>query len=70
MLSFLTLMLVLPGLAAAAAYVAVAISLWLEGRETAEGADASGATPPGRVRPVSPVSCAHPVRHARTAATR
>lgn len=67
MLSFLTLMLVLPGLAAGAAYVAVAISLWLEGRETA---DASGTAPSHRVRPAAPVSCAHPTRRAHTAATR
>ena len=34
-LSFLSLMLVLPGLAAAAAYVAVAVSMWLEKRNDA-----------------------------------
>lgn len=70
MLSFLTLMLVLPGLAAGAAYVAVAISLWLEGRETADGAETAGTAPSHRVRPVTPVSCAHPAPRAHTAATR
>ncbi|MBF6301112.1 hypothetical protein IU459_26725 [Nocardia amamiensis] len=34
-ISFLTLMLILPGLATAAAYVTVAVSVWLEGRHTA-----------------------------------
>ncbi|MFI9535920.1 hypothetical protein ACIG56_22040 [Nocardia fusca] len=34
-LSFLSLMLVLPGLAAAAAYGAVAVSMWLEKRQGA-----------------------------------
>lgn len=36
MLSFLTLMLMLPGMAALAAYVTVAISVWLEKRREAE----------------------------------
>ncbi|MEU2031365.1 hypothetical protein [Nocardia amamiensis] len=34
-ISFLTLMLILPGLATAAAYVTVAVSVWLEGRHAA-----------------------------------
>lgn len=36
MLSFLMLMLMLPGMAAVAAYVTVAVSVWLEGRRAAD----------------------------------
>ncbi|MEV0104961.1 hypothetical protein AB0H42_01290 [Nocardia sp. NPDC050799] len=48
-LSFLSLMLVLPGLAAAAAYVAVAVSLWLEKRHASGDPGPTSHRAPGRV---------------------
>lgn len=47
-LSFLSLMLVLPGLAAAAAYVAVAVSMWLESRQDAGDPGPAPRRAPGR----------------------
>ncbi|MEU4839810.1 hypothetical protein [Nocardia testacea] len=48
-LSFLSLMLILPGLAAAAAYVAVAVSMWLESRQEAGDPATAPQRAPGRV---------------------
>ncbi|MGW5381370.1 hypothetical protein [Nocardia sp. NPDC003963] len=43
-LSFLILMLVLPGMATAAAWISVAVSIWLENRRAAEYAGNSART--------------------------
>ncbi|WP_189094130.1 hypothetical protein [Nocardia jinanensis] len=48
-LSFLTLMLVLPGMAAAAAWVSVAVSVWLESRRASEYAGSSRRPARGRI---------------------
>lgn len=52
-LSFLSLMLVLPGLAAAAAYVAVAVSLWLESRPNSGQSGGTSRCGPGEAVPLS-----------------
>ncbi|MET8796407.1 hypothetical protein ABZV91_08110 [Nocardia sp. NPDC004568] len=52
-LSFLSLMLVLPGLAAAAAYVAVAVSMWLESRQGDDDPAAAPRRAPGGIRRIA-----------------
>ena len=52
-LSVLSLMLVLPGLAAAAAYVAVAVSLWLESRPNSGQSGGTSRCGPGEAVPLS-----------------